>query len=932
MGDVTKHLERAYADIQRNDDEAALAALLEAWRERRVPRIADLVDRVSARITSSRGPIAAKTVKERTAKWIATAKKKDPADVGRLLATPWPGRWQDGNEVLAPLLRFPDDPRIALVFAKLVDETPYDTWTSHEFYRPLLRALGKILDLRTLPILEADLEREKSSYWQKSTRPMVAAAVKALKAAFPDGPPALSSEEEAALAKIEGLFAGQVKSERSAAKTEADLLRAIYESPDDDDPRAVYADWLTERGDPRGEFITLQLARHRGEATDAMKKRESALLRKHGKAWAGELDRVLHPHWRVFERGFLAEGSIELEGRPETPPAILSSPAWATFHTIDLWFLGDQHELAHAIVSLSSMRWVRALRGVRERTAFALARQAPRPRLVEMEILYDHYLEEHERDARKELADATNAFPSLRRLTIATASVEKLEPFLSGRLVRQLEWLGIDETGHPIGELARAVERHGLAVSELRARNVLRARPDWPFWTLVARRDDKGRFSRIFATNERDRRLPPARYLDQALERLGPDDLTELVVDTSLESDWSKDHIEMLEARLASFPALTRVEVPWERLRAPKEKGVPLVIHLGGEGLARPENLPHLWALVTSPPLSLSFDAYAVNHGAHASFSKKDRLAEAAAVLAKKRTHALEIYRKDGSETCALSLQGTSGVSIRSEVRADPKSADEYVAWLARLLDTVQVASGSVPFVGRGWMMGPRIPLLDEPVAWIHVLGPKHAGVLPFDGIEALSGSKERGLADLRVVRTKRNAILVTAPTPEQVPAAEKVEALQIALFDVMWSAYRRAWGFVPHELAIEVLGPPLAKHGFVPAELSPLQRAMGHVLFVCKDPSGARGVHLRPALVGPAIPELELRLVHAPGDPNASLVEEARGDGRRQRFFDASDGEVFYRVDEGSAAQDTMKHIASRIDGELVPWFSESRPPARRR
>jgi uncharacterized protein (TIGR02996 family) len=32
------------------------------------------------------------------------------------------------------------------------------------------------------------------------------------------------------------------------------LLQAVLASPDDDTPRLVYADWLEERGDPRGEF------------------------------------------------------------------------------------------------------------------------------------------------------------------------------------------------------------------------------------------------------------------------------------------------------------------------------------------------------------------------------------------------------------------------------------------------------------------------------------------------------------------------------------------------------------------------------------------------------------------------------------------------------------------------------------------------------
>src|SRR5207237_10621860 len=56
------------------------------------------------------------------------------------------------------------------------------------------------------------------------------------------------------------------------------LLRAALDAPDDDAPRLIYADWLQQRGDPRGEFIALQLAN---------KPRADALLAKHKKDWIG---------------------------------------------------------------------------------------------------------------------------------------------------------------------------------------------------------------------------------------------------------------------------------------------------------------------------------------------------------------------------------------------------------------------------------------------------------------------------------------------------------------------------------------------------------------------------------------------------------------------------------------------------------------------
>jgi uncharacterized protein (TIGR02996 family) len=38
------------------------------------------------------------------------------------------------------------------------------------------------------------------------------------------------------------------------------LVQAILANPTDDGPRLVYADWLEERGDPRGEFLRIQTA------------------------------------------------------------------------------------------------------------------------------------------------------------------------------------------------------------------------------------------------------------------------------------------------------------------------------------------------------------------------------------------------------------------------------------------------------------------------------------------------------------------------------------------------------------------------------------------------------------------------------------------------------------------------------------------------
>jgi uncharacterized protein (TIGR02996 family) len=85
-----------------------------------------------------------------------------------------------------------------------------------------------------------------------------------------------------------------------------ELVAAILDDPDDDGPRLVYADWLEERGDPRGTFIRLQCQRERaardGRRPPAVRKEEMALFGRHALEWLGPTDPKLE---RVaWARGF----------------------------------------------------------------------------------------------------------------------------------------------------------------------------------------------------------------------------------------------------------------------------------------------------------------------------------------------------------------------------------------------------------------------------------------------------------------------------------------------------------------------------------------------------------------------------------------------------------------------------------------------------
>jgi len=103
----------------------------------------------------------------------------------------------------------------------------------------------------------------------------------------------------------------------------------VYAHPDDDAPRLVLADHLLELGDPRGQFLALQLAK--GKATPAARRKEKALLEKHRADWLGPLAEVVNPYHHVFRRGFLAEAMVDFGGRT-LPPA----DEWATVERLRL--------------------------------------------------------------------------------------------------------------------------------------------------------------------------------------------------------------------------------------------------------------------------------------------------------------------------------------------------------------------------------------------------------------------------------------------------------------------------------------------------------------------------------------------------------------------------------------------------------------------
>jgi uncharacterized protein (TIGR02996 family) len=87
------------------------------------------------------------------------------------------------------------------------------------------------------------------------------------------------------------------------------FLDAVLASPDDDGPRLVYADWLDERGDPRGEFICIQVELEHLPRWHPRKYllswREQELLDRHRREWTAGLPELEGIAWGAFRRGFV---------------------------------------------------------------------------------------------------------------------------------------------------------------------------------------------------------------------------------------------------------------------------------------------------------------------------------------------------------------------------------------------------------------------------------------------------------------------------------------------------------------------------------------------------------------------------------------------------------------------------------------------------
>jgi uncharacterized protein (TIGR02996 family) len=347
-------LAKARDAIVAGDLAKALDALLAAWRKLPAVELADLVASVGDRARRDVLPPSGRTAHERDAAWHALAKRDDAVTRG-MLVEHLAGNMAETLARIELLAAGPFDPRFAAKVGDFVERPLFNAALPRTtaFWRRIFEILPSLGDprlvvrARQFPAIwpTLDMTRHELTVFPKR----FARAIPALEAAYGAGPPALPADALAICREIAEALAARDDSAAAALVVAHDaqlegrttlareilaevpeeaLVEAIYLDPDDDARRHAYADWLVRKGDPRGEFIALQLARR----DDRPSKRERDLLARHKTIWLGPLAQMVKTPTATFHRGFL--DMCALKGT--WTQRLDDDPRWATVRSIEL--------------------------------------------------------------------------------------------------------------------------------------------------------------------------------------------------------------------------------------------------------------------------------------------------------------------------------------------------------------------------------------------------------------------------------------------------------------------------------------------------------------------------------------------------------------------------------------------------------------------
>ena len=263
-------------------------------------------------------------------------------------------------------------------------------------------------------------------------------------------------------------------------------MQLVYGTPAEDAHRLVYADWLTEHGDPRGEFIALQFrreaedrARGRRHHWDRLapltevtgkRARERLLQDSHGPGWLGELRPVIDHESMVFHKGFLAACEVSFASE-EQRGALQGASEWATVQRL----AADARMLVQP--SLQSL-W--SVGPVAPHAISGLRRLHPLPHVTEVRLIVSEW-------TSRLRTDVFWAMPALEQLALLypdsyTASWSDFQPTTFAAL--------LDHNSAPT--LTSLHIRKRVLMSYPRWRDFTESRPDLRAWVGHCRNVDNG--------------------------------------------------------------------------------------------------------------------------------------------------------------------------------------------------------------------------------------------------------------------------------------------------------------------------------------------------------------------------------------------------------------------------------------------------------
>ena len=363
-------LARAAAAAEGGNLATALAHALEAWRACGDEELAQLIEELGRAVPATMA-LPAAGGRAQDAAFVACAVADEPADLELLLASPAPRALGPFAARLRALAGRAPDPRLATYLHGLLARPPFGT---RPFWKLGFELLVGVADRRSIARLVAlgpELPRLARTALGPPVEQMRERAVRARRELAPVAR-ALTPVQADGLARLGAALADRTHAAAASGQSGAELHAAILAHPADDQARQVYADWLQERGDPRGELIALQLAPPSPAAT----RRIRALITEHGKRWLGVIGPVAVLPRSRFERGFPAAVVIAPRSAPQLDP-VIGAPEWATVEELRFSATVVGSPACATVVMHPVMRALRTVRGLAG-TSIATVATSPR--------------------------------------------------------------------------------------------------------------------------------------------------------------------------------------------------------------------------------------------------------------------------------------------------------------------------------------------------------------------------------------------------------------------------------------------------------------------------------------------------------------------------------------------------------------------------